>query len=218
MPRRKRQDFIKLKEKRPTTKKDKPRTRELPNSVKAAIQRQYPKEAELYGIAPTAPHDKHPAAKFFGIKHAEVNEDDRVVVDGTKRKGTKGGKKCSIGNIAFDSMTEASIYVQLKNTKPAVFPHGCLALAPDCHMRPDYIIAEVINKTEEPMTVTLLPGQFVGQLADAKSTRRKNGQVDAHAHAERDWIVKKKWAEDKFGLKILVLTKETDFDPKEGDG
>jgi hypothetical protein len=103
-------------------------------------------------------------------------------------------KRCHwFGNIKCDSQTEADIAASLAASNPAVLVHGCLRLADDCHIQPDYVIIQEVFPD----------GSFRGVLADAKAQWKGKES----AHVEDDWRVKQKWVREQYGLEIQVITK-----------
>lgn len=158
----------------------------MPDSLRKTIEKQYPGEAwRMNGGKP-------PAAARSDIKPPA-------------KKSPRGGLLTWRGTIRFDSATEANAFDALAQTCQSVIAHGKVALSDEAHIEPDFVLVRAVNNGHEPKTVTLQPGQFVGELADAKGLWRTKGG-GKKAHAERDWLVKRKWLKDKTGLAIRIVS------------
>lgn len=108
-----------------------------------------------------------------------------------------GGTKCHLGTLSFDSLGEMNNYLALGDRHVAVLVHGALALSPESHIEPDFI---VIHKV-------LDDGRFIGEMVDSKSVwkRKGKGKGGGTPHIEKDFRTKVKWVSDKFGLAIRII-------------
>lgn len=106
--------------------------------------------------------------------------------------GSRGGRKTRRGTLYFDSETEGRVFDAITASGRVSIAHGCIALAADSHIEPDFVIVDEV----------LPDGRFIGRLADAKAA----WGGERKAHVERDFLVKTKWLRDKTGLAVQIIT------------
>ena len=119
------------------------------------------------------------------------------VAAGEKKRPSRSGHKCSIGEIHFDSETERDIYLDLSGKRPKVIAHGKIALGDNRALAPDFV--EVLEVYPD--------GTFRARLSDAKAQWKDKKTRRRKAHVETDFAVKCDWLRKETGLRVFILTK-----------
>lgn len=119
---------------------------------------------------------------------------DREVPE-KKKRARKPKPSRMLGTIACATATEERVFRALlaREETQAVIVHGKVYL---CEQRSCDVDGIVVLET-------FPDGTFRGQLVDAKAAW---GADKDKPHAERDALTRYSWVEDKYGMKVLMLT------------